>query len=134
MLNRHCVIAGCALSILQAVVQAADPTGSIGGRVLDTSGAAIVNARIVATAIATGLKRETTTAVDGGYIFPLLPVGTYSLAVEASGFSRFEQQGIDVRANVNSTAPIVLQVGSTAESVTVQANAELVDTRSGTLR
>ena len=116
MLNRHCVIVVCALCILHAVIHAADPTGSIGGRVLDASGAAIVNVRIVATAIATGLKRETTTAIDGGYIFPLLPVGTYSLQVEASGFSRVEQQGIEVRANVNSTAPIVLQVGSTADS------------------
>jgi Carboxypeptidase regulatory-like domain len=83
--------------------------------------------------IATGLTREATTAGDGGYIIPLLPPGIYSLVAEASGFSRFEQRGIEVRANVSSTVPIVLELGSATQSVTVEANAELVDTRSGTL-
>src|SRR5689334_19554309 len=90
------------------VLRAADPTGSMGGRVVDPTGAVVVNAKVTATVVATGLKRETATAVDGGYIFPLLPAGVYSLAVEASGFSRFEQRGIEVRANVNSTVPITL--------------------------
>jgi hypothetical protein len=121
-------------TFLCLLLHAADPTGSIGGRVLDPSGAVVVNAKVVATVIATGLTREVATASDGGYIVPLLPPGIYSLVVSASGFSRFEQHGIEVRANVSSTVQIVLQVGSAAESVTVEANAELVDTRSGTLR
>src|SRR5215831_16675115 len=107
---------------------AADPTGSMGGRVVDPTGAVVVNAKVTATVVATGLTRETTTAADGGYIFPLLPPGIYSLAVEASGFTRFEQHGIEVRANVNSNVPISLQLGSALQSVTVEANAELVDT------
>ena len=101
---------------------------------IDPSGAAIAGAKVVVTVIATGLTREATTAVDGGYIFPLLPSGAYALVVEANGFSRFEQRGIEVRANVNSTVPVTLNLGSATESVTVEANAELVDTRSGTLR
>jgi hypothetical protein len=119
---------------LAFIVSAVEPTGSIGGRVVDPTGAVVVNAKVTATVLATGLTRETTTAVDGGYIFPLLPAGVYSLAVEASGFSGFEQHGIEVRANVSSTVQITLQVGSATQSVTVEANAELVDTRSGTLR
>jgi hypothetical protein len=126
--------AAALLPFLCLLLQAADPTGSIGGRVVDPSGAAVVNAKVIATAIATGLTREVATAGDGGYIFPLLPPGIYSLAVDAGGFSRFEQRGIEVRANVSSTVPIALQVGSATQSVTVEANAELVDTRSGTLR
>ncbi len=120
--------------ISTVLLQAADPTGSIAGTVVDPSGAAVPGAKVAVTAPATGFTRETVTATDGGYVFPLLPPGTYNLTVEAAGFRRFEQKGIDVRANVTSGVPVTLEVGTTAESVTVVANAELVDNRSGTLR
>jgi hypothetical protein len=113
---------------------AADPTGSLEGRIVDPSGAAIANANVEVTAIATGFHRQTTSAADGGYVFPLLPVGVYLLSVQANGFRHFEQRGIEIRANVPVTAPVSLEIGAATESVTVEANAELVDTRSGTLR
>ena len=116
------------------VAPAADPTGSIAGTVIDPSGASIVGAKVVVTAPATGLSRETLSASDGGYVFPLLPVGTYALAVEATGFRRFEQRGIEVKANVSVGVPVALQIGALSDTVTVEANADLVDTRSGTLR
>ena len=122
------------LTLTSTVLFAADPTGTIVGRVLDPTGAAVVDARITATAPATGLSRQTTSASDGGYVFPLMPIGAYTLTVEASGFRRSEQRGIEVRANVSVTVPVNLQLGSQTESVTVEANAELVDTRTGTLR
>src|SRR5262249_41691902 len=122
------------LCTLMSVLWGADPTGSLAGRVVDPTGAVIVNAKVTATAIATGLTRDTTTATDGGYVFPLLPPGIYALIVEAKGFSRFEQRGIEIRANVSSTVPIVLQLGSAMASITVEADADLVDTRTGTLR
>jgi hypothetical protein len=55
------------------------------------------------------------------------------VSVEASGFRRYEQRGVDVKVDSNSNVPIALQLGATSESVTVEANAEMVDTRSGTL-
>ena len=66
-------------------------------------------------------------------MFPLMPIGAYTLT-EAGAFRRSEQRGVEVRANVSVTVPVNLQLGSQTESVTVEANAELVDTRSGTLR
>jgi hypothetical protein len=63
-----------------------------------------------------------------------MPVGTYTLSVEADGFRRSEQRGIEVRANVSVTVSASLQLGTLNESVTVEGNAELVDTRTGTLR
>ena len=114
-------------------LQAADPTGTIAGTVQDPSGSAVSNARVTATALATGFTRETMSKADGGYVFPLLPVGSYSITVEVSGFNRFEQRGIVVQADQNATVPISLKIGSATQSVTVEANAQMVETRSGAL-
>ncbi len=118
---------------LCTLLHAADPTGTIAGAILDPSGAPVANARVTATALATGLTRETVSRNDGTYVFPLLPVGFYSVSVEAPGFERLEQRGIEVRADQNSTVPLTLQIGSTTQSVTVEANAQMVETRSGAL-
>ncbi len=121
------------LSLFPAVLWGADPTGTIAGNISDPSGAAIVGAKVVATNINTGLTRDTTTATDGGYLFPLLPVGFYSVSVEAPGFERYEQRGIEVKTDQSSTVPVSLKIGSSSQAVTVQANAEMVQTQSGAL-
>ena len=86
-------------------VYAADPTGSLTGKVVDPSGAVVAGAKLTATSQATGLKREATSASDGGFLIPLLPSGTYTLTAGASGFQSYEQQGLIVAVNttVNTT-------------------------------
>jgi Carboxypeptidase regulatory-like domain len=121
------------LSSLSICVFAADPTGTIAGTVTDPSGASVPKVRITAVNSRTGLTRETLTATDGGFVFPLLPVGDYKLNVVTPGFRRFEQRGITVTADVNVSIPVSLQVGDAAETVTVEARAVQVETRSGTL-
>ena len=123
----------CALSLFVFSMFGADPTGTIAGTVLDPSGAAVVGAKVTATAQATGLTRQTVSAVDGGYVFPLLPVGIYTVSTEATGFRRSEQKGIQVEADKASTVSISLQIGATNETISVEANAELVETRAGAL-
>src|ERR1700680_1069081 len=123
----------CALYIFTLSMLGADPTGTIAGTVLDPSGAAVVGAKVMATAQATGLTRQTTSAGDGGYIFPLLPVGIYTLSTEAAGLRRSDQKGMQVEADKASTVPISLQIGATNETISVEASAELVETRAGAL-
>src|SRR5580693_9068007 len=77
-------------------MRAADPAGTISGSVLDSSSAPVPRARVTVTNTATGLNRETLTASDGGFVFPLVPVGPYIVSVEAPGFHRFEQRGLTV--------------------------------------
>ncbi|MGA8597021.1 MAG: carboxypeptidase regulatory-like domain-containing protein [Bryobacteraceae bacterium] len=119
--------------LFNVTTRAADPTGTIAGTVTDPSGAAIAGAKVTVTNIGTGFTRDVSTASDGGYVFPLLPVGFYSVTIEASGFRRFEQRGIEVKTDESSSVPIRLEVGSSTQSVTVQANAQMVETQSGTL-
>jgi hypothetical protein len=78
------------LFVCCALLRAADPTGTISGTIQDPSGAAVANARVTATAIATGLTRETVSANSGAFLFPLLPSGLYSIAAQAAGFERYE--------------------------------------------
>lgn len=121
------------MCLVPATLWAADPTGTITGNVSDPSGAAIVGAKVVATNINTGFTRDTTTAADGDYVFPLVPVGFYTVGVEAPGFQRYEQRGIEVKTDQSATVPVSLKIGSSTQSVTVQANAEMVQTQSGAL-
>jgi hypothetical protein len=116
-----------------SVVRAADPTGTIAGSIQDPSGAAVANARVAVNAVATGLTREVMSASDGSYVFPLLPVGVYTMTIEAHGFKNMEQRGIEVRTDQSSSVPVTLQLGSSAQSVTVESNAQMVETRSGAL-
>ena len=133
MRAKNWVFSLCALGISVVHLNGADPTGTIAGTVLDPSGAAVQGARITATALATGLTREISSGIDGGFVFPLLPVGLYSISVEAQGFRRFEQKGIQVQADQATTVPISLAIGAATETVSVEANGELVETRTGTL-
>src|SRR5690349_21015243 len=118
---------------LASVLFAADPTGTITGSVTDPSGASVANARVTVTNLATSFSRTQTTQADGSFVFPLLPAGTYSVVVEAQGFRRYEQKGVEVKTDQSSSVPIPLQIGAAADSVTVEANAQMVETRSGAL-
>src|SRR4030095_12219764 len=64
---------------------------------------------------------------------PLLPVGVYSLTVEQTGFRKYERPNIRLQANENVQADAAMQVGNVQETVTVEAQASQVDTRSATL-
>ncbi len=113
---------------------AAGPTGSIVGTVLDSSGAAVADAKVIVTAPATGFIRTVTSSADGGYVCALLPVGVYQVSIESQGFKKFEQSGVEVKAEISTSVFATLRPGSTSETITVQGEASQVDTRTGTLR
>jgi hypothetical protein len=109
-------------------------TGEIGGTVTDSSGAAVPNARIVATNTETNVvARETTSSSDGNYLMPLLPPATYSITVEASGFRKLVQTGITLQTNQRAKVDFALQVGQVSETVEVAATAPLLESQSSSL-
>jgi len=105
-------------------------TGSISGTVRDQGGAAIANSHVVATRVETQTSFSTATNDLGLYNFPALPVGTYQISAEASGFSRYIGSGVTLNVNDHLALDISLQVGSVKESVHVSADVAAVNTES----
>ena len=103
-------------------------SGNLTGTVYDASGAAVPNAGVVAHNVATGIKSTTTSMSTGEYHFINLPVGTYNLAVTASGFAKAELTGVQIALNATATANVTLQVGSSVATVEVSSSATAIDT------
>src|SRR5580658_968215 len=104
--------------------------GSVSGTVKDPSGAAIVGASVVLANINTGVQQSVTTNAQGAYTFPVLPVGTYTLAVNHSGFGPYRRTRIVLDANSALLLDVVLQVGKQTEAVTVSDSAVHLETSS----
>src|SRR5262245_25467038 len=102
----------------------------ISGTAKDSSGAVLPGVEIKATQTETGVSRMTLTDETGSYTLPNLAVGPYRFEASLSGFSTYVQTGIVLQVNSNPTINIVLQVGGVAETVEVQADVEMVETRS----
>lgn len=108
-------------SLLVSYLSAQEYRGRIQGSVLDASDSAIAGA--TATLINTGTNIPTTRSSDvtGRYIFDLVVPGTYTLTIEAPGFTKFQAEGIVLRQRADVTVDARLKVGNVAESVTVAA-------------
>ena len=103
------------------------------GTVTDASGAVIPSATVTAIQTLTGVAATVRSGADGGYVFPALLPSNYSLSVSAKGFENYSQSGIVLEADQAVTINIKLKVGSSAETITVTADAPQVDTTTGTL-
>src|SRR5487761_848513 len=91
------------------------PTASITGAVLDHSGAAIAGARLVATDIDTGVTHRTLSDQTGNYTLPSLPVGRYSVHVEATGFTSIDRTGLTLVIDQVARLDFTLQVGAVSQ-------------------
>jgi hypothetical protein len=101
--------------------------GEIQGIVSDPSGAAVPNTQVTAVNTGNGLTRVTTTDSSGVYHLPLLPVGSYKVTVQAQGFNKYEQVGINLTAGAIATVDVQLKIGSLSETVTVSSEAPVAE-------
>jgi len=107
----------------------AQTVAQLSGTVVDESGGALPGAEVAVTQTDTGMSRFVVTNTDGGYVFTNLPVGPYKLTAKMSGFAAFEQTGIVLAIGDTRSVKITLKVGGMAETVSVQADANLVQTQ-----
>jgi hypothetical protein len=108
--------------------------GTILGTVADTSGAAILNAKVSALNVDTGVERSTETNGDGSYLIPELPVGTYKVTITLSGFQTSVTNGVVVDVAAQRRVDAVLKPGQVNQQVVVEGqNLPQVDTTTNTL-
>lgn len=108
-------------------------TASLLGVVRDPSGSVVPGAEVVATNTQTSFTRTSQTDGQGSYLFTNLPIGPYQLKVMMSGFATFVQTGITLVVNQNGRVDAALVLGSTSQTVQVDAQASGVDTHSSTM-
>jgi hypothetical protein len=105
-------------------------TGTIAGVVVDAQGAAVPGVSVTATNAETGLTRTVVTNAAGLYQLTALPVGTYGLVAELSGFTRVEADDIRVRLSETTEFDLTLRLAGVAETVTVTGETPLTTSSS----
>jgi hypothetical protein len=108
-------------------------TASFSGTVLDKSGSSIAGATVTATSQDTGASRDAKTDEAGHYLIPLLPVGSYTLRVEFSGFAGAVSKDLRLQVDESRELDFTLSPTSVATSVEVSADVVAVETASPSL-
>ena len=108
-------------------------TTSLRGTVTDASGSAIRGAQVIVVSSSTNFARTTATGADGTYVVPELLPGTYTVTVEAKGFSKHEESGVALRVELPATLNVQLKVGAITETVSVAAEAPALNTTDATV-
>src|SRR5882724_5761064 len=128
-MTRH-VLAGCAIVALAAPFLAAQTqaiNGTIRGRVIDPAGAPVPKATVEALSPDTGFSRSFETPEDGYYVFPNLPLGTWTLTVKKEGFETLRATGIVLNAGTQAEIDARLVVGQVSTSVEVTGGTPVLE-------
>ena len=102
--------------------------GSLNGTITDPNGAVVPGAIVTATSIDRSTEFKATTTDAGVYRIPYLPAGTYRITATSSGFRTSVAERVDLSVAQTLTVDLRLELGQTAEQVTVSAEAPLLET------
>jgi len=120
-------------SILALAAYGQSDRGTITGTVSDPAGAVVANAPIEAKLLETGAVYQAASSATGNYTLSQLPTGTYELTISVPGFKKFVRQNLVLPVAQTLRIDVSLEVGSSAESVTVTESSPLLKTESGEL-
>jgi hypothetical protein len=118
---------------LLPVLASAQTSATMAGRVNDTTGAVIPGATITARHLERSVERTTVTDADGRFVLAALPVGTYDVRADLSGFKPVSRQGLTLTVGQALAVDFTLEVGGVVEAVNVVGEASPVNTRTGEL-
>ena len=106
----------------------ASTTGSIQGRVVDTSGAVLPGVTVTAASPSMIGTQTQITTENGTYRFPAVAPGTYTLTFELSGFRSIKREGLQISLGFNATVNEEMSVATVQETVTVTGDSPVIDT------
>src|SRR6202140_1605277 len=115
------------------VASAQVSTATISGVVQDQSGAVISGATVTIRNVDTGTVRTLTSDAGGRYLAPDLPLGSYEVQGQQSGFQTEVRSGITLTGGRESVVNLALKVGQISDKVTITAEAPLVESTSSAL-
>jgi hypothetical protein len=118
------------LSLIPSTLSAQGTGGRIIGRVADASGAVLAKVKVTLVNEATNVSRDALTNDGGDYDFVEVPVGTYRLEFDLTGFKKNVRRGVALDINQVITLNMTMQIGATQEVVDVTSEAPLVETSS----
>ena len=108
-----------------AFAQSQAINGTIEGVVRDSTGATLPGATVTVTHLETGSVRITTTGQNGVYRALLLPLGSYKVRAELTGFKVVERTGVSLSAGQTDVLDMTLEVGGVAEVVSVTGDSPI---------
>ncbi len=103
----------------------------INGFVRDSTGAVVPSVNVSVINTATGQVRSTTSNETGFYAVTNLPIGSYTVSVEAAGFKKFVKTNVEVTLQATVSVDVALEIGQVTDSVTVAADAVMVEASTG---
>jgi hypothetical protein len=116
-------------SAASAFAQGAATTSTISGVVVDAAGGVVPGADVTIKHNATGVTQSAISNEQGAYLFPSLPIGTYTLTVTLQGFKTFVANDIVLTAGSPASVRALLEVGGLEEQVLVSSRSEIVQTQ-----
>ncbi len=130
-----CLSALLTVLIVVCVIPASaqETRGGFGGSTLDRTGAAVPNATIIATNVATNVSVKTTSDAQGNYTIAFLIPGSYTLSASAPGFKTVQTTNIEVRIHDRLQVDLTLEIGDITERVQVTGEAPLLETANANL-
>src|ERR1700720_733187 len=131
-MKRPLLLISLLLLLLPAALLAQTGGAALTGRVSDESGAALPGVTVTATNNATGFNRSVVTSSDGSYYFPSLPVGTFTVTADLSGFSSVTTRSVELNVAQQRELNITLRQAAVKEQITVTASSPLVETSPAT--
>jgi Carboxypeptidase regulatory-like domain len=109
-------------------------TGSIQGTVTDATGAVIANAPVTLINTSTQVQHADVTDARGGYSFPNIEIGTYSVGVAARGFETYKRTGIVLEVGSSIAVNVTMTVGRADVSVEVQSEGLALQTEDASFK
>jgi hypothetical protein len=122
------MIAVLAIALVGSPAAAQQTTGNIQGRITDAQKAAVPGVTVTVKNAATGYSRSEVSDTEGAYRLASLPIGTYELRAELSGFNPYDAKSVEVNVGLTTDVNIDLKVAGVSESVNVTAESPMVQT------
>jgi hypothetical protein len=132
-LRRWALLSPFAIMLLLPSLLYGQATGSFSGNVTDKSGSAIPGAAVTVTSQQTGQVRAVKTDDAGHYLVPLLPVGVYTVHVDATNFQSAETRDLRLQVDEARELDLTLVPATVVTTVSVSADAVTVETANPSL-